>query len=387
MALSRDAPPPHSLAHGCDRLLAAAFEGGGPAGAAGQHAQHAFDETGGAHPLAVEGQTLEIGRLGPRSFYGELAILNEEIGGRATASVVSVSNARLLVMNASDYRAAADAAVEACLRRNARAFLTDAELVAAYIDGVHWEVRVARTPRRVAPTHVQPAHAFILAPPPPCTLTSQAYKASLTARLAADATAPRRAHNSFGDRAAEPAIPRPPSGTDARLQRKYYVLPDGFATPIDRAKLFDLAVISARKASSPSAAPRGAGGAALPPPMLPLPQIAANVHDAAARAGIVRSAAARPRAAGAAGGGGGGRHGGRGRGSASARRPSGAQPAADNSSSAWIDDPKQWDKFTQWGASVSSRADYIARRDRHLPTDLRKPGQAGRSAPDHIMDA
>jgi hypothetical protein len=54
---------------------------------------------------------------------------------------------------------------------------------------------------------------------------------------------------------------------------------------------------------------------------------------------------------------------------------------------AWIDDPKQWDKFTQWGACVRSRTDYIARRDRHLPTDLRKPGQAGRSAPDHIMDA
>jgi CRP-like cAMP-binding protein len=66
----------------------------------------------GHDPLEVEGRTLELRRMGPRDFFGEIAILNEAVGGRSLISVVSVTDMRLLAIHLVDFKNTADAAME-----------------------------------------------------------------------------------------------------------------------------------------------------------------------------------------------------------------------------------------------------------------------------------
>jgi CRP-like cAMP-binding protein len=310
-------PDPFDGAQGDDfMLLAAASEqDAAPAAAA-----HALEAHNGAHPLSVPGQTLELGRLGPRSFFGELAILNEAVGGTALSSVVSASDMRLLAIHMIDFKNTADAAMEAAFRANARTYPTDAALVSALSEGTHW--------RR--------------------------YKHSLVNQIVQAQAEPKA--NALGARPPRWPVLHVPGAGDARIRRKFLVSTDGYSTPILRSALFDMAVHSARKASSQPPPPTTglSRNARRPPPMLTLPEIAARVNNSAARAGILHAGSRLPRSQevvprlGKRGG------------------PAEGSVLGSHRPAHWVDDPRQWTKFKEWGASDASKEDYKNRLEKHL---------------------
>lgn len=281
--------------------------------AAGSGAQ--AGEPGAApHPLEVAGTTLEVAQLGPRAFFGELAILNEPIRGRAHASVVALTQACLLSVHAADFLHAAGAQVEAAFRGNSRAYQTDAQLVALLAEGRSW----------------------------------RAYKRRLTER----AGAAREPGGGAG------RLERSPpggarGGAGGLLEQRYYAGGDDACTPVLRSALFDMAVRSAQRAAakrSPAYAAAPGRHRGRPPPVLPLPEIAARMDASAVRAGVARAGLRTP---GAQAGGA--------RGARAERLAFGAQSAAGSAEEA-----RQWDKFKSWGISEASRARYNARFERHL---------------------
>lgn len=320
-ALGASSGMPDSVEPTDDASLAAEAADDGSTLPGGAHAARS-----GAHPLAVRGQTLEIGLLGPRDFFGELAILGEASGGRARASIVALSDMRLLSMHMVDYKNTVDAATDAAFQLHARSYPTDLELVNSLSDGTHWSAYKRALVSRVV--HLE----------------REAHGGSANPALA------------VGDRPARRSPSKPPNAADARIRRTCLVCTDGFSTPISRAALFDMAVTSARRAAAQPPPPVRCARkrAQRPLPMPALPEIAGRVNDAAARAGLARAGSRGPHGPAAA--------------AATPGSARAARQGAYNARSAahWVDDPRQWDKFREWGASETSRAEYKARFEKNL---------------------
>lgn len=275
---------------------------------------------GGVHPLERAGQTLEVARLGPRSFFGEVEILASEAAGvRAPCSVVSLTDMRLLTIDVTDFKNTADSQMLAALRAHARSHPRDTELIAMLAEGAHW----------------------------------RAYKRRLVGQMVAaqrGGPLPPALH-----RPARAAKGEAPSAEELRIRRKYYVCPDGFRTPVLRSALFDMAVNSARKAAArPPPPPHGVHRRGeRQPPMLSLPDIANGVNDSAARAGIAHAGSRMPNASKAAA-----KAGGAGK---RTQRSGSVRSAAAH----WVD-AAMGDKFNDWGASEAVREDYKLRFEKHL---------------------
>lgn len=314
-------PEDHSIrltrAQGDDRMIAISagvIEPGDDA-QADQSAERILEKAARADtdPLSVPGRTLELRRLGPRDFFGELAILSEHVGGRSLASIVSCTDMKLFSIHTIDFRNTADAEIEALFRANASRYVTDSEIIASLIDGRQWRGYKRALVKRMVNAHaVRPPNA------PP-----------------------------IGERPRAVPQVRPPGATNARVRANYYICQDGFSTPVERASLFDMAVRSARKAATapPPPGSRPRKGQGRPPPMPELPDIATHVNDSAARAGISHAGSRAPPAPTPVGVG----------------RRAKARPR-----SHWVDDARQWDKFKSWGTSATGRAAYKARFDMHF---------------------